>query len=454
MTSLGKLRRLVGLEHKHAELVAECRDMLADELAGRVAGYEAWFRENTQWPEQAPPPFVDGYLDSFIGAAYDDSFFSVQYHQAAFWRKHGVAPGTASGSLSHLRDLFLGIGNNLRDPELVRALCRVVDFSQSIQAMVHHFGQLLEQHQQQAEQAMERAQRTYRNLARSEKEGIFSAYIGHLRWKLEAYRLALGAPVDEVELPVSTHACVLGRWLDGGGLRQIPEEQRDPMNAAHERLHSFVERMVADAGRGHPEEIAYYLGDLETASDEITFILDMCLADRVSQMATEDTLTRLPNRRQFNLDCEHKLSYVSRTGTPLSLLLIDIDHFKSVNDTYGHAIGDELLQQIADRLKSAIRAADRVYRWGGEEFAVLAWPSDMKELEQVAERICLEIAVEPFETTAASIDITASIGGALYDNVQHHTMEVLFQHADANLNRAKEGGRNRVVLDGTACIIK
>jgi diguanylate cyclase (GGDEF)-like protein len=330
----------------------------------------------------------------------------------------------------------------------------VVDFSQSIQALVHHFGQVLEQHKQQTEQAVERAHRTYRNLARAEREGIFSAYIGHLRWKLEAYRLALGAPVEDVDLPVSIHECVLGRWLDDGGLQQIPEQHRYTLNAAHERLHEYVERMVADARKGRPEEIAYYLSDLEAASDEITSILDMCLADRVGQMATEDPLTRLPNRRQFNLDCEHKLAYVSRTGTPLSLLLIDIDHFKRVNDNYGHSIGDELLQQIAGRMKNAIRTSDRIYRWGGEEFAVLAWPKDMKELEQVAERICLEVSMEPFDTSAGSIDVTASIGGALYDNVRHHTMEVLFQHADTNLNRAKEEGRNQVVLDGAACIVQ
>ncbi len=446
MTNLDKLRRLVGLERRHADLIKECQGVLADELNGRIAGYEAWFRENTQWPDQAPSPFLNEYLASFINAAYDESFFSIQYHQATFWRQHGVSSSIAIGSLSRLRDLFFEIGNALRDPQLIRALCRVVDFSQSIQARVHHLGQVMEQHQQQTEQAMERASRTYQNLARAEKEGILNAYLGHLRWKQEAYRLALGASAAKINLPISTHDCVLGHWLDEGGLLQIPEEHRDPINASHERLHGFVEQMVEDADKGRPEEIACYLTDLEAASDEITLILEMCLAERVNQMATEDTLTRLPNRRQFNLDCEHKLSYVSRTGTPLSLLLIDIDHFKRVNDTYGHAVGDELLQQIAERLKSAIRSADRAYRWGGEEFAVLAWPADTKELEQVAERICLEIALDPFATSAGSIDVTASIGGAFYDNVRHHTMEVLFQHADANLNRAKVSGRNRVVL--------
>ncbi len=446
MTNMDKLRSLVGLENRHSELIAECKDMLVDELQGRVAGYEDWFRENTHWPDQAPPPFLKGYLDSFIDARYDESFFKIQYHQATFWRRHGVSSGIAIGSLSHLRDLFFDIGNNLRDPQLTRALCRVVDFSQSIQARVHHLGQVLEQHQQQAEQAMERTNRTYRNLAHSEKSEILNAYLGHLRWKLEAYRLALGAPAIEINLPISTHECVLGHWLDEGGLLHIEEEHRDFIMASHERLHAFVERMVQDADDGRPEEITSYLSDLEEASDDITLILEMCLADRVNQMATEDSLTCLPNRRQFNMDCEHNLSYVSRTGTPLSLLLIDIDHFKRVNDKYGHTVGDELLQQFADRMKSSIRTADRVYRWGGEEFAVIAWPTDAQELEQIAERIRVDIAVEPFVTSAGTIDISASIGGALYDNVRHHTMEVLFQQADANLNIAKQKGRNQVVL--------
>jgi hypothetical protein len=156
MTNLDKLRSLVGLENRHTELILQCQEMLSDELEGRVAGYENWFRENTNWPEQAPPPFLKGYLDSFINAAYDESFFKIQYHQATFWRRHGVISGIAIGSLSRLRDLFFEIGNNLRDPQLTRALCLVVDFSQSIQARVHHLGQVLEQHQQQAEQAVER----------------------------------------------------------------------------------------------------------------------------------------------------------------------------------------------------------------------------------------------------------------------------------------------------------
>ncbi len=449
MQDIDRLRTLVGLTAEDITRIADYREELSSRLEKQQQLYEEWFCEAVEWPMQQPCPFLPGYLESFIGARYDEAFYSMQYRQAAFWRKRGIQSGIIIASLSKLRDLFFEIGNQLQALPLARSLCRVVDLAQSIQAMVHHLSQLLERHQQTAEQSITRVRQTFQRLPpRDQEGGILNAYVQHLNWKIKAYQLALGAPLSELELPLSPRECTLGRWLeDGKGIDQIPKGRRSSLIAAHERLHRLVETAAVDVELGRPEAITRYLLDLDAASDEITIILDDALAGRLTQMAIEDTLTRLPNRRQFERDIERKLAFVRRTGNPLGLLVIDIDHFKHVNDRYGHSVGDDLLCAIAERLAAALRSADTVYRWGGEEFTALVWPQGVEEIVSIAERIRSGVADTPFDIANDSVAVTVSIGGALSDATWHHTAEDLFRKADYNLAAAKSGGRNQIVLE-------
>jgi len=166
------------------------------------------------------------------------------------------------------------------------------------------------------------------------------------------------------------------------------------------------------------------------------------------ELAIFDPLTSLYNRRYME---SHSISLVERAaehGKSVSMLIIDIDHFKSINDTYGHSAGDEVLREFADRLRSCVRGIDLACRFGGEEFVVVMPDTDIGVASKVAERIRRRIAGEPFtvDRGARTIDVTISVGLASRHN-QNDTAAVILQRADQALYRAKGAGRNRVVSD-------
>ena len=163
--------------------------------------------------------------------------------------------------------------------------------------------------------------------------------------------------------------------------------------------------------------------------------------DRVSRT---DHLTGLFNRRHLDEQLHPMLSSARRHGNPLTVLILDVDHFKRVNDTAGHPAGDLVLQQVARRVAGAVRDEDVVGRWGGEEFLVLAPHTDLLGGQTLAERLRLSVAASPVVTPTATFDVTVSVGGATVgERGAAGTDGALLQLADANLYAAKAGGRNR-----------
>jgi two-component system cell cycle response regulator len=166
------------------------------------------------------------------------------------------------------------------------------------------------------------------------------------------------------------------------------------------------------------------------------------------ELAIFDPLTSLYNRRYME---SHSISLVERAaerGKPVSILIVDIDHFKSINDSYGHCAGDDVLREFADRLRSCVRGIDLACRFGGEEFVVVMPDTDSGIASKVAERIRRRIAGEPFtvDRGTRTIDVTISVGLASRHN-QNDTSATILQRADQALYRAKGSGRNRVVSD-------
>lgn len=160
------------------------------------------------------------------------------------------------------------------------------------------------------------------------------------------------------------------------------------------------------------------------------------LADQVST----DTLTGIANRRRLTDELDRLIANARRHGRPLSVVFIDIDRFKRVNDTYGHDVGDEVLIELARRLEGAVREGDLVGRWGGEEFLAIAPESDLVQAEQVAQRCWERVRGTDFATAGA---VTASFGvAALSDGDDRWT---LLRRADTALYTAKSQGRDRVV---------
>lgn len=162
------------------------------------------------------------------------------------------------------------------------------------------------------------------------------------------------------------------------------------------------------------------------------------LLEQVQRMADSDALTGLPNRRLFELTLQRELARAMRAGDPLSLLLLDVDHFKAYNDTHGHPAGDAALAVVAEVLTKTCREPDMAARYGGEEFAVVLPGADAERALTVAERLRSAVAGAP---TAAAI--TASVGVAtLADDALD--LEHLVEKADQGLYEAKRSGRNRV----------
>jgi two-component system, cell cycle response regulator len=166
-------------------------------------------------------------------------------------------------------------------------------------------------------------------------------------------------------------------------------------------------------------------------------------------MALTDSLTGLYNRRYLEVHLEKLLQKNQENRKSLGVLLVDIDHFKKVNDTHGHKIGDEVLKIFAERLKDKLRSFDLVARLGGEEFVVILPDVYEQRAHLIAERLRASIAEEPFvcSVPGGKLSITTSIGGAFIDPSPQTTQEVLAR-ADKCLYEAKEGGRNCVVFEG------
>lgn len=166
---------------------------------------------------------------------------------------------------------------------------------------------------------------------------------------------------------------------------------------------------------------------------------------RLEQEALTDALTGLGNRRDFDRYLSWIVAKSERSSQPFSLALIDIDHFKKINDYHGHEIGDQVLKHIAEQISVEMRASDRLFRWGGEEFTLIMPDSTMHEARLVAERIRLHIEDSPFTFDDDKKEIYHTISIGLYSGVGGTGKNKPLVVADECLYKAKTTGRNKVV---------
>lgn len=180
----------------------------------------------------------------------------------------------------------------------------------------------------------------------------------------------------------------------------------------------------------------------------LKFSLQDELEERLQQhlydAATRDALTQVYNRRFFQDELTRAVHHALRHDLPLSLALLDLDHFKAINDTHGHPAGDTVLREVAARCIGSLRTEDILCRVGGEEFAIIARSTSVQNAVLMAERLRQRIASAPVVHAGERIPVTASLGVTGFDRLAHASAEALYDAADQALYQAKHGGRNRV----------
>ena len=168
------------------------------------------------------------------------------------------------------------------------------------------------------------------------------------------------------------------------------------------------------------------------------------LAEQAIQSRT-DPLTRLPNRQAYNERLEAAFIKFKENGDLLAVAVVDIDHFKSINDRFGHAAGDKTLQVVSKFLKQSLSENDFIARWGGEEFVMLLPQAQMADIDKKLNEVRTKLAAMPFKFKQEKVKITASFGATCFND--NDTTETVFERADEYLYKAKRNGRNLVVTD-------
>ncbi len=186
-------------------------------------------------------------------------------------------------------------------------------------------------------------------------------------------------------------------------------------------------------------------------ADQVAIALENArLFAQIQHLAITDSLTGIHNRRHFFAIAEREFQRASRYDHPFSIIMLDIDQFKQVNDTHGHRIGDQVLVAVAKRCGETLRAADVLARYGGEEFVIMLPETSLEHAKSTAERLRSQIAEEPIETTVGSVSITISAGvaerriGSPVSADPANSIDALIDQADQALYNAKQSGRNRV----------
>ncbi len=181
---------------------------------------------------------------------------------------------------------------------------------------------------------------------------------------------------------------------------------------------------------------------LEYARFKTNFALHAA-AYNIEQSSLTDALTGLGNRRDFDRSLKWTMARTERSKIQYSLAILDIDHFKRVNDTYGHSVGDDVLRHIANEVETQIRNADRIFRWGGEEFTIIMPSTNMEKAVAGAERVRKHLEKTPFILGDEKLYLTVSMG--IYSGTEVHDAAYPLHIADQCLYRAKSTGRNKVI---------
>lgn len=242
----------------------------------------------------------------------------------------------------------------------------------------------------------------------------------------------LGLTIDEVQRTV---AMASPEFDDMASSFEVDAINPDSFDDIVRSAQAGLARMTLD--------MVSQIGEEQLRNDELAET-----NQELAAAASTDGLTGLPNRRTFDAFLSNQVGSRQRhrRESALGLIVMDLDHFKSVNDTHGHAVGDEVLVEVGRRLSSGSRRGELVARVGGEEFALIMPEVEPKDLAGAGERLRRMLADQPVDTEAGPLPITFSLGGAWIVDVDDTTEHWIYQTADAALYASKENGRNRMTV--------
>ncbi|MBI5572516.1 MAG: diguanylate cyclase [Desulfomonile tiedjei] len=280
----------------------------------------------------------------------------------------------------------------------------------------------------------------------------------HLKkWGYEVVLCSNGSEAWEILRSGETPPMVILDWMmpgkDGVDLcREIRKIEQGPyvyiiLLTARNRVEDVVNGLEAGADDYiikpfHPHELKVRV---RAGSRVVQLQEDLLAALKVSKFqASHDSLTNLWNRAAVLEVLSREIARSRRTGTRIGVVIADADHFKRINDSYGHGAGDAVLVELARWMVSAVRPYDSVGRYGGEEFIMILPGASLAESTQMAERLRESLSAEPLRTAEGSFAMTMSFGVASFEQGQGWDVDSLIRAADAALYRAKNLGRNRV----------
>lgn len=277
-----------------------------------------------------------------------------------------------------------------------------------------------------------------------------AAVEAHMDWTRRVLRCTVlqATPGDDVMAPEAHTLCRFGDWFrrHRDHFETLDALSMARIETVHQTMHDAIRAICGNVLAGRPGRMTD-LQAFELAQDELLALLARFKTLILTRAARRDVLTGLPLRHGLEHDFGQLRKETARAGLRLYVVMIDIDRFKRVNDTWGHPVGDTVLRHLADTLLQCVRGNEPLYRFGGEEFLVLAQCRTVEAAGQTAERIVSAVRAAPAPLPDGSM-LPLTVTAGLAEAAEGETLTAVIERADAALYQGKQAGRDRWVIAG------